>query len=86
MGVINVVKRLLSRAVLKINNYSRIFPAYIRLRDLVLGSDQKRMLYSKETELVIEGFPRSANTFAVLAFDYAQPDDVKLAHQLHAPS
>ena len=38
------------------------------------------------TQLVIEGFPRSANTFAVAAFSHVQPGEVKLAHHLHVPA
>jgi hypothetical protein len=41
---------------------------------------------SPETQLVIEGFPRSANTFAVLAFRQAQREKVRLAHNLHVPA
>src|SRR6266542_175099 len=37
-----------------------------------------------ETELVLEGFPRSGNTFAVAAFQFAQARPVQLAHHLHA--
>jgi hypothetical protein len=40
-----------------------------------------------ETEIVIEGFPRSGNTFAVAAFHLAQePRDVKIAHHAHVPA
>lgn len=35
------------------------------------------------TELVIEGFPRSGNTFAVFAFRHAQADDVSVASHIH---
>jgi hypothetical protein len=38
------------------------------------------------TQLVIEGFPRSANTFAVWAFRQAQQEEVPLAHHLHYPA
>jgi hypothetical protein len=38
------------------------------------------------TQLVIEGFPRSANTFAVWAFRQAQQVEVRLAHHLHYPA
>jgi hypothetical protein len=38
------------------------------------------------TDVVIEGFPRSANTFAVAAFRLAQPADVRIAHHRHAPA
>ena len=40
----------------------------------------------KDTELVIEGYPRSANTFAVAAFMFAQGRPVKIARHLHAPA
>jgi len=39
-----------------------------------------------DTDLVIEGFPRSASTFASYAFRLAQPKPVKIAYNLHAPA
>lgn len=39
---------------------------------------------ARDTQLVIEGFPRSANSFAEAAFRVAQPGEVKLAHHCHA--
>ena len=39
----------------------------------------------QDTRLVIEGFPRAANTFTVFAFQMAQPAPVRVAHHLHAP-
>jgi hypothetical protein len=41
---------------------------------------------TEETEIVIEGFPRSGNTFAVVAFLAAQPRLVSVAHHVHAPA
>lgn len=38
------------------------------------------------TEIVIEGFPRSANSFAVFAFGMAQGRTVRIARHLHAPA
>jgi hypothetical protein len=38
------------------------------------------------TELVIDGYTRSASTFAVYALQLAQPEPVRLAHHLHAPA
>jgi len=38
------------------------------------------------TEAVIEGYPRSGNTFAVAAFRLAQHRPVQLAHHVHAPA
>ena len=41
---------------------------------------------SSQTELVIEGYFRSANTFSVHAFQLSQEKPVRLAHHLHAPA
>jgi len=41
-------------------------------------------LVRPDTEIVIEGFPRSGNTFAVCAFELAQERPVRSAHHLHA--
>jgi hypothetical protein len=38
------------------------------------------------TELVIDGYTRSATTFAVYAFQLSQDRPTRLAHHLHAPS
>jgi hypothetical protein len=38
-----------------------------------------------DTDLVIEGFPRSGNTFAVAALVTSQPGSIVVAHHLHAP-
>ena len=40
---------------------------------------------SHDTDIVIEGFPRSGNSFAVAAFRRAQHRPVRIAHHLHAP-
>jgi hypothetical protein len=39
-----------------------------------------------QTEIVIEGFPRTGNTFAVIAFQAAQPRVISIAHHVHAPA
>ena len=39
----------------------------------------------RDTEVLIEGFPRSGNSFAVAAFCKAQKREVDIAHHLHAP-
>ncbi|MHA1381699.1 MAG: hypothetical protein ACTSRG_25295 [Candidatus Helarchaeota archaeon] len=43
----------------------------------------KPLLVNYNTQMVIEGFPRSANTFAVIAFQQAQPKHVCIAHHTH---
>lgn len=55
----------------------RLYLALARRRhgDRVLGP---------RTAIMIEGYPRSANTFAVAAFEMAQERPVTVAHHLHA--
>ena len=48
---------------------------------------KNRMLsVNRNTQLVIEGFPRSANTFAVATFNEAQSEKLRLAHHMHVPA
>jgi hypothetical protein len=48
------------------------------------------LLVDRDTGIVIEGFPRSGNTFAVYAFERAQREgggeSIRPAHHLHAPA
>jgi len=48
--------------------------------------DYHRLMVTPTTQLVIEGYPRCANSFAVVAFKHAQRQPVKIAHHLHAQS
>ena len=57
-------------------------PGYLRIARRRHGE----AVVSESTELVIDGFTRSASTFAVVAFQLAQPKPVRVAHHLHAPS
>ncbi len=56
-------------------------PAYLRVARRRHGE----AVVSEATELVIDGFTRSASTFAVVAFQLAQPRPVRVGHHLHAP-
>lgn len=56
-----------------------IFPAFARLYH---PRNQDRVV-ARDTDLVIEGFPRSANSFAVTAFRLSQRKSYKIAHHLH---
>lgn len=51
-----------------------------------LARKQRARAISPETQLVIEGFPRSANSFSVGAFRQAQREEVRVAHNLHVPA
>jgi hypothetical protein len=59
----------------------RLYAAVMRWR-----KRGRRLLLRNDTDLVIEGFPRSGNTFAVIAFQSVQPAEVRMAHHLHAPA
>lgn len=48
--------------------------------------DTRPVPLRKSTAIVIEGQPRSANTFAVIAFRLAQRQPVEIAHHLHSAS
>ena len=48
-------------------------------------NDRSRLVGPK-TDLVIEGFPRSANSFSVFAFLNSGAGDMALAHHVHSPS
>jgi len=44
------------------------------------------LLVTESTDVCIEGFPRSANSFTVGAFRHAQPEPVQVAHHTHVPA
>jgi hypothetical protein len=46
----------------------------------------RKLLVVRKTQMVIEGFPRSGNTFAVEAFKQAQQDRVRVASHIHLPA
>lgn len=45
--------------------------------------ERQRLSVNSATQIVIEGFPRSANTFAVVAFQQAQEAEINIAHHHH---
>jgi hypothetical protein len=51
----------------------------------LMRKDPTRVV-TPDTQLVVEGFPRSANTFARVAFSKAQNEKVRIAHGLHVPA
>jgi hypothetical protein len=44
------------------------------------------VVIDRATDVLIEGYPRSANNFAVAAFLMAQRRPVRIAHHVHAPA
>lgn len=76
--IINHDSRYIIRNFL--GKYPTMFYATYGLKPL-----NRRLSVDRDTEFVIEGYPRSANTFAVVAFEYSNPR-IKLAHHLHVPA
>jgi len=44
------------------------------------------LLATRSTDLCIEGFPRSGNSFAVGAVEHAQSEPIQIAHHTHVPA
>jgi hypothetical protein len=44
------------------------------------------VVVSADSDIAIEGYPRSGNTFAVVALQFAQPEPLRIAHHVHAPA
>jgi hypothetical protein len=63
-----------------LDRYPALFPLQMRLRR------SRALAVTRETEICIEGFPRSGNTFAVAAFEHAQGRRVRIARHLHSPA
>ncbi len=61
--------------------YPMIYLPLIKLR-----GKRNQKAVDESTEIVIEGYPRSGNTFAVVAFQEAQQREVRIGHHLHAPA
>jgi hypothetical protein len=73
MGLLYDLKTLVAR-------YPPLALAVARLRS---GHGE---VVSRDTEIVIEGFPRTGSSFAVAAFRRAQGRPVRVAHHVHAPA
>ena len=50
-----------------------------------LDPDMRPLRVTRRTELLIDGFVRSANTYALFAFRLANGPDIRLSHHLHRP-
>jgi len=61
-------------------------PTFFFMLQKIIGKKNKIFAVNKSTDIVIEGFPRSANTFAIYAFDFVQQKRHNIAHHLHVPA
>lgn len=60
------------------------YPLYVRLLRWRPGASKG--IIGRDTEIVIESYPRSGNTFSVTAFEMAQGRELRRANHLHAPA
>ncbi len=74
-------RRALRRIHRRLGDHPAALP--LILRATPLGTERA---ITDRTELVIEGYPRSGNTFAVFAFQHAQPREVVVASHVHVPA
>jgi hypothetical protein len=68
------------RLWLPISRSPRLFPSMVRMQ-----KKRRNVPASPSVAIVIDGFPRSANTFSARAFQFANPD-VSVSHHMHAPA
>jgi hypothetical protein len=79
-------RRRARRARLRLRTVATEHPAlYLPFARRKYPGPSPRVL-DRDTAVVIDGYTRSASTFAVYAFQVAQPRPVRLAHHLHAPA
>ncbi len=70
-------------------NYWFLYQFYIwwgKMKKKSKDANPQERIVRPCTELVIDGFQGSANSFATAAFKFAQTKEVKLAHHLHSPA
>lgn len=77
----NLATRVRFRLRSLVSSYPSLFLPLMRRRPAHRGH-----IIDGDTEMVIEGYPRSGNTFAVAAFEFAQGRPVRIARHLHAPA
>lgn len=53
---------------------------------LKMKKKYRQVIVSKDTDIVIEGAGGCGNSFAVVAFQYAQKHPIKIAHHVHLPA
>jgi hypothetical protein len=79
--------RLVHLAWLHADDWWSVTPIFLsaaRFRPDLREPEDPRPWVRRTTEIVIEGYPRSGNTFAVVAFRLAQGREIEIAHHLHA--
>lgn len=74
------------RAVRRAHELLGDAPAFLPLQRLLTPESARERAITGRTQLVIEGFPRSGNTFAAKAFALSQTQPVVVASHVHLPA
>lgn len=74
-------RHVLRRAKYLLGHEPALLPVYLRLTPL--GTSRQ---LTEFTDLVVEGFPRSGNTFTVFALEDASGHELTIASHVHQPS
>lgn len=82
---LNPVLRLKLRISQVLDRVPLVYPLWRYLLWRLIGLPNESLVNDR-TAVVIEGFPRSGNSFAYAAFLIAQPHKTAIAHHTHRPS
>lgn len=80
-------RQLRYKMFLFLAQYPKLYIPYTLWRDdLIVRGKVGGKLVKHNTEIIIDGFPRSANSFAVVAFCMAQKKKITVANHRHDPA
>lgn len=82
-SAVSNVRRVATRFLYEAMTFGARFPWIALPAARMLGHG---VVVDPGTELLVEGFPRSGNSFAVAGIANAQQGKVRIAHHLHAPA
>ena len=91
-SIMNTIRKLSFsyRSIVSSNPaYWWLYQPYIwwgKMKMKTVGVDSQERVVRPETELVIDGFQGSANSFATQAFKESQTRKVELSHHMHSPT
>lgn len=75
------IRRFMFKLRTFLGNYPKLFFGLYGLKK------RNRDLFIKpNTELVVSAYPRTANTFFIVALEHIQKREIKIAHHLHVPA
>lgn len=77
------VRRVAARGLYEAMSVGARFPQVALPAARMLGHG---VVVDSATQLLVEGYPRSGNSFAVAGIATVQPEPLRIAHHLHAPA